>query len=393
MTDTLVDFLRIPAIGPENNGQGEARKAQVLLQTLEKIGFDRIEIHEADDSNVASGKRPNVIAYLYGKSESSKLWIITHLDVVPPGDESSWKITKPFEPKIKDGCVFGRGSEDNGQSLVASIYAAKTIKVLNIKPEKTFALAFVSDEEHGSKKGIRFLLRRGLFQKNDTVLVPDSGSPRGNFIEIAEKSILWFKIKTKGRQTHASIPEKGLNAHRIGMQFAVNLDKILHNKYNARNDYFTPPNSTFEPTRKENNVDAINVIPGEDNCYFDCRILPNYSVEEVLTTIHKEAKDFERKTDAIIDIEVLQKQVSPPLFKRNPEIVNQLKQAIKKSRMIDASVGGIGGGTCAAFFRQEGIPAVVWSTIDEVAHQADEYARISNMVDDAKIFALLATTG
>ena len=60
------------------------------------------------------------------------------------------------------------------------------------------------------------------------------------------------------------------------------------------------------------------------------------------------------------------------------------------ARGLDATVGGIGGGTCAAFFRKQGIPAVVWSTIDEVAHQPDEYARIKNMVEDAKVFALLA---
>jgi len=62
----------------------------------------------------------------------------------------------------------------------------------------------------------------------------------------------------------------------------------------------------------------------------------------------------------------------------------------KESRGLDAKVGGVGGGTCAAFFRQVGIPAVVWSTVDEVAHQPNEYAKVENMVNDAKIFALLA---
>ncbi len=62
----------------------------------------------------------------------------------------------------------------------------------------------------------------------------------------------------------------------------------------------------------------------------------------------------------------------------------------KESRSLDAKVGGVGGGTCVAFFRQVGIPAVVWSTVDEVAHQPNEYAKVENMVNDAKIFALLA---
>jgi succinyl-diaminopimelate desuccinylase len=67
-----------------------------------------------------------------------------------------------------------------------------------------------------------------------------------------------------------------------------------------------------------------------------------------------------------------------------------LREAIKETRGRDVKVGGIGGGTCAAYFRKAGIPAVVWSTIDEMAHQPNEYAKIDNMVNDAKVFAYLA---
>ncbi|MCD6372386.1 MAG: M20/M25/M40 family metallo-hydrolase, partial [Thermococcus sp.] len=50
----------------------------------------------------------------------------------------------------------------------------------------------------------------------------------------------------------------------------------------------------------------------------------------------------------------------------------------------------IGGGTFAAYFRKLGIPAVVWATLDEMAHQPNEYAKIDNMVEDAKVMAALA---
>jgi succinyl-diaminopimelate desuccinylase len=72
------------------------------------------------------------------------------------------------------------------------------------------------------------------------------------------------------------------------------------------------------------------------------------------------------------------------------EIVTLLKTALREARGIDARVGGIGGGSCAAFFRKAGIPAVVWSTVDEVAHQHNEYCKLENMVADAEIFALMA---
>jgi succinyl-diaminopimelate desuccinylase len=390
MVTALMAIIRVPAIAPENGGDGELEKAEKLTQILEEAGFDKIERHDAEDPRVSSGKRPNIIAYYHGKPNSKRLWIVTHVDIVPPGEASLWTITKPFKPSLRDNRVYGRGSEDNGQSLIASVFAVKALKRLGVRPKRTVALAFVADEEQGNTMGIRHLIDKGLFGKDDLIVVPDSGNSDGSFIEIAEKSILWFRIRTVGKQVHASLPNKGLNAHRIGMQVALALDKMLHEKYPFKDYSFDLPESTFEPTRKDKNVDAVNIIPGEDTIYFDCRILPNYDVDEVLAEITRVTAELEKKTGATITLEVLQKQIAPKLKDDNSEIVALLKKALKDARGLDAQVGGIGGGTCAAFFRKAGVPAVVWSTVDEVAHQPNEYAKIENMVDDAKIFALLA---
>jgi succinyl-diaminopimelate desuccinylase len=390
MIKALMALIRLPAIGPENGGDGETQKAEKLTQILQETGFDKIERYDAEDSRVSSGKRPNIIAYCRGETEAERLWIITHLDVVPPGEEQMWTMAKPFEPQLKNNRVYGRGTEDNGQPLIASLFAVKAIKRLGLKPKRTIALAFVADEEQGSNYGIQHLIDKGLFRKDDLIVVPDHGNSDGSFIEVAEKSILWLKLRTLGKQVHASLPNIGLNAHRVGMQVALALDKRLHEKYSRKDEKFDVPWSTFEPTKKEKNVDAVNIIPGEDTLYFDCRILPNYSVDEVLSEITRITKEFEKKTGAKIMIEILQKQASPETNDANSEVVMLLKQAIRESRGLDARVGGVGGGTCAAFFRKAGFPAVVWSTIDEVAHQQNEYSKVDNMVNDAKVFALMA---
>jgi len=392
IAQVLMELIRIPAIAPENGGEGELKKTEKLMQILEPVGFDKIERYDAEDERVPSKKRPNIIAYYYGEDLAEKLWVIAHLDVVPPGEESLWTVTKPFEPIIKEGRIYGRGSEDNGQSMVASIFAVKTLKSLGIKPKRTVALAFVADEEQGSTYGIQYLIKQGLFKKDDLIIVPDSGNENGSFIEIAEKSGLWFRIRTIGKQTHASRPGKGLNAHRIGMQCALALDKMLHEKYSLRNEQFDPPESTFEMTKKEKNVDAVNIIPGQDIVHFDCRILPSYSLQAILTDIHGLAEEFEKKTGAKIKIEVLHKGVAPKPTDANSKIVVMLREAIRKVRGVEPKVGGIGGGTCAAFFRKIEVPAVVWSTIDEMAHQPNEYAKIENLVNDAKVFAYLAVS-
>jgi succinyl-diaminopimelate desuccinylase len=391
LTQTLMELIRIPAIGPENGGKGELEKAEKLVTMLNAMGFDKIDRYDAEDERVPSKKRPNIIAYYYGENETEKLWIISHLDIVPSGEDSLWTITKPFEPIIKDERIYGRGSEDNMQSMVASIFAAKALKDLGIKPKRTIALAFVADEEHGSEHGIQHLIKQALFKKDDLIIVPDGGNEDGSFIEIAEKSALWFRIRTIGKQTHASRPDKGLNAHRIGMEFALALDKMLHEKYSAKDAYFDPPQSTIEPTKKDKNVDAVNIIPGEDLIYFDLRILPSYNLDEIISDINNLAKQYEQKTGAIIKFEPLQKSIAPKPTDASAKAVKMLEEAIRTVRNVKPKVGGIGGGTCAAFFRQIDIPAVVWCTIDETAHQPNEYAKIENILADAKVYVLMAT--
>jgi len=140
MIEALTRLIRIPAVAPENGGDGEQRKAEKLAEILETVGFDRIERFDAEDSRVSSGKRPNIVAYLHGQSTLESLWIVTHVDVVPAGEETLWTVTKPFEPKFTDERVYGRGSEDNGQSLVSSVFAAKALKQLGLKPKRTLAL-------------------------------------------------------------------------------------------------------------------------------------------------------------------------------------------------------------------------------------------------------------
>ncbi|NJE08203.1 M20 family metallo-hydrolase [Thermococcus sp. M39] len=395
MVQTLVELIKIPAISPDYGYEGEYDKAEKLLEIIRDWGFDKIERYDVPDERAKNGVRPNILAYYYGEKgeESPRLWILTHLDVVPPGDLSKWIVTEPFKPVVKDGKVYGRGSEDNGQSLVASLYAVKALMNLGIRPKRTIILAFVSDEETGSEYGIKWLMENHpeLFRKDDLVLVPDGGNEEGTFIEIAEKSILWMKIKFKGKQVHASMPDRGLNAHRVALEYGYKLDKLLHEKYDAKDEIFGPPESTFEPTMGGNPSDAPNIAPGEHEIVFDCRVLPKYKLDDILNDAKELAKEMEEKyRGAKIEIEVMQRVDAPEPTPKDSEIVKLLQNAIKILRNKEAKVGGIGGGTFAAYFRMLGILAVVWCTCDETAHQPNEYARIDNMVEDAKVMAILA---
>jgi succinyl-diaminopimelate desuccinylase len=232
-----------------------------------------------------------------------------------------------------------------------------------------------------------------LFGEGDFVLVPDGGNEEGTFIETAEKNILWLKVKVEGRQVHASMPQKGMNAHRIALEYAHRLDKLLHEKYAASDDLFEPPRSTFEPTMVSNPSGSPNIVPGEHELVFDCRILPGFTTEEILDDAQDLAdqvrEEFAEGDLPRFSFETPQRLDAPEPTDPESPIVKALKQAILDLRGKGASVGGIGGGTFAAFFRKRGIPAVVWASLDEMAHQADEYARIDNLVEDAKVMASL----
>ena len=78
----------------------------------------------------------------------TELDILAHLDVVPVSD--SWQVTKPFEPLVKDGRIYGRGTADDKGPAVAALYAVKALKDLGVPLSKNVRLILGTDEECGS---------------------------------------------------------------------------------------------------------------------------------------------------------------------------------------------------------------------------------------------------
>ncbi len=388
MVDFMVEMIKIKAVNPAFGGEGEEKRAEWLEEKLREICDDVKRYDAVDDKGI---KRPNLVGIIYGENRERTLWIIGHMDTVPEGDLSLWDYD-PYDPVVKDGKIYGRGTLDDGQAIVTSYFAAKAILDLGLRPKMNIGLVYVSDEEAGSKYGLNYLMDKDIFKKDDLVVIPDAGNEDGSFIEIAEKSAMWIKVVTLGKQTHASMPATGINAHRVAMKYALWVDEYLHRKYDKKNELFSPPESTFEMTKKEANVGNINTIPGKDVFYFDFRILPEYDLDEILGDMRKIADIVEKEFNAKIELEMVSKSRAAPPTPMESEVVQKLIKAIKELRGIEPKAGGIGGGTVAAAFRAESIPAVVWMTADDVEHQPNEFCRIKNLVEDAKVFAYLALT-
>jgi succinyl-diaminopimelate desuccinylase len=389
MIELQTALTAIPAIGPENGGDGELLKANFLKQCLMELGFKNFRHYDAQDNRVSSGIRPNFVATIEGKNKSRFVWIITHLDIVPPGELNLWH-HDPYRAYVKDGHIFGRGVEDNQQDMVASIFAAKAIIDEGLTTTNSINLAFVSDEETSSNMGLFYMMDSTdkLFNHDDLIVVPDSGNPQGTLIEVAEKSILWPCFKTKGKQCHGSKPQLGNNAFFAASHLVTKLGK-LKKLFPKSDPLFDPPESTFEPTKKEANVGNINTIPGEDFFCMDCRVLPDYDLQDVTSTIQKIVREIEKKFKVQIEISTAQYVQSAKPTSPDTPVIKALTEAIQTVYNIEAFAGGVGAGTVASYIRKKDYPAAVWSKTNQTAHQPDENCPIDNILGNAKVFAHL----
>jgi len=386
MVDIQIKLSSFPAISPVNGGEGEAKKAEMILDILKNIEFKDVKVIKAPDIDAPSSYRPNIIALYKGENSSKTIWMMTHMDVVPPGELALWK-GDPFKAYVEAGKIYGRGLEDNQQDLLASIYALKAFQQEGIKPKYDVGLIFVSDEETGNKKGIEYVMKSSNpFKKQDLIIVPGVGNKYGTMIDIAEKSIYWLKIKTLGKQTQGSTPEKGINSLKATAFLITELTR-LYKIFSEKNSTYSPPISTFEPTKKEANVPNINTIPGEDIFYMDCRLIPEHNIDMVKKEIQKMAKKTEKKYRVHIILEDVQRDSSHAETSPKAPVVQALQNAVKAIYGKKAKPTGIAVRTAAAFLRESGYQVACWSKIEETAHHPDEYCVIDNMIGDTKVFS------
>ena len=381
-------LVAIPALDPGSGGEGEHDKAVWLEGVLQTLGFDSIERYDAPDPRAKNGVRPNLVARLRGARSDRTVWIMSHLDVVPPGERARWT-GDPWVLRVENGRLIGRGVEDNHQAIVSSLLVARAFIDAGARPPVDLALLFCADEETGSRFGAEWLVRERphLFGAGDGFLVPDAGNSEGTLLEVAEKSIWWLKVHTIGKQCHGSTPHLGVNAFRAASDLVVRLGS-LYRTFSERDELFDPPISTFEPTRKDANVPNINTIPGDDVFYVDARVLPQTPLAEVEAEIRRLAAEVAAEHGVSIAIDDVQRAEAAPGTPPHEPLVRRVAAAARTVYGVSPKPMGIGGGTVAAVFRRAGYPAVVYSKLDDSAHQPDEWCNLDDLIGDAKVFAL-----
>jgi acetylornithine deacetylase/succinyl-diaminopimelate desuccinylase family protein len=202
----LFDLIKIPSVNPNFKTENELDETQIV-EFLEKkmtdYGFE-VERQEVES------ERWNIIARIKGDGQKT-LALNGHLDTVTGAN-----MPDAFNPKIKNGKLYGRGASDMKGGIAAIIEAAKAVKTSNVKLNGNLVLSLVIDEEEAGTGTKKFLEK----EKPDYAIV---GEPTRNEIGLAQAGYLEFTVESKGKIQHGSTLKIGDNSSAY-----VNATKILN---------------------------------------------------------------------------------------------------------------------------------------------------------------------
>lgn len=267
----LMDLISI-----ESHREYEGKEEEVAKYIHEKLQKEGI----ASSLDYVEPKEPNVYGFLGKTEDSVELMFNGHIDTIP-GFQMDYE---PFQPFIKEGKIYGRGSADMKGGIAAYLAALIAAKRADFQPKKTVMFAGVTGEEERSN-GTEHLIKTGKRAKYVVIAEPTSLHPC-----IAHKGMEWLEVKFIGRSTHGSRPHDGINAVYAGAQFCSRIERELQNEIEMRS-YPMLGAGTI-------NVGSIiggndpNIVPDECIIAMDRRWLPSETLEMVHGEVEELAKQI-----------------------------------------------------------------------------------------------------
>ena len=366
MSNTLElakSLISKPSITPDDHGC-----QAIMIDRLNKIGF---EIHPLKFGDVDN--------FWAVHGDSGPLFAFAgHTDVVPAGDENAWN-TKPFEPTIKDGYLYGRGAADMKGGLASMVTATEKFIKENPNHKGRIAFLITSDEEgvavNGTVKVMDYL--KANEQKIDYCLLgePSSTSSTGDVIKNGRRGSLNGVLKVIGKQGHVAYPHLAKNPIHL---VSPALDDLCNQEWDNGNDYF--PATSFQISNMHSGDGVTNVIPGDAQVKFNFR----YSTET-----NKE--NLQKKVHEILDLHNLDYSIEwshsgYPFLTPKGELVSACVEAIKKTKGIDTELSTSGGTSDGRFIAQEGTQVVELGPVNATIHQINESVLVQDLDDLSEIY-------
>ena len=353
---TTKDLIARPSVTPLDEGC-----QPYMDEILSAVGFKNETMVFEDTTNMWSRKG----------SEKPLFCFAGHTDVVPTGPEDKWQFP-PFEPTIKDGFLYGRGSADMKGSLAAMLCA--TERFVTDYPDHKGSIAYLitSDEEgpfiNGTTRVIDTLEARN--EKIDYCIVgePSSTTRTGDVIKNGRRGSLTGDLVVKGIQGHVAYPHLVENPiHAV----APALAELAETTWDAGNRYFPP--TSFQVSNIHAGTGAGNVVPGSINICFNFRFSTEVTDKELIERVLHILDKHELKYDISWTFN------GQPFLTEAGDLVDAAVKSIKHVTGIDTELSTAGGTSDGRFIAPTGAQVLELGPENATIHQIDEKVSVENL--------------
>ena len=209
LADDLAALVAMPSL---TGSEGEVQTEVALRMTTAGLAVERVDVPAVDVAGdpdfpgveVARDTHP-VVAGRLGGGDGRRVLIAGHVDVVGPGDELQWS-SPPFEPRLADGALYGRGACDMKAGVVAGLAALRALAEVGIEPAGEAVLLTVPGEEDGGA-GMLAAIRAGYTAEWAVITEPTRLE-----IVTAQAGAITFTLTVTGRSAHAAFRREGVSA-------------------------------------------------------------------------------------------------------------------------------------------------------------------------------------
>jgi succinyl-diaminopimelate desuccinylase len=355
--DLLCDLVRRPSVTPDDAGCQD-----LLAERLTALGFECETLQFNDVTNLWARRG----------IDSPVLCFAGHTDVVPPGAEDAWS-TPPFEPTVRDGLMYGRGTADMKSGLAAMIVALEQFLGEHPGHAGSLALLITSDEEGRARDGtlrvMETLSSRG--ERIDWCVLGEPSSQRelGDIVRIGRRGSLSGILKIRGIQGHVAYPQLAKNPIRC---FAPVLAELHEIEWDDGNEFFPP--TSFQVVDLRAGIGAPNVTPGELSARFNFRYSTEWTHESLKEKVHAifDAHD--------IDYELTWHLSGEPFLTEPGKLINAVHECVTETtgRVPELSTGG--GTSDGRFISPAGTDVVELGPVNASIHKIDEHVRIADVI-------------
>ena len=299
-----------------------------------------------------------------------------HIDVVPPGE--GWE-SDPFEPMLKEGMVYARGTQDMKSGLCAFIQACKEASTF----KGTLSLLLTSDEEGDAKYGtvemLRHLKSQNLLPDYAIVAEPTSEKVFGDAIKVGRRGSINGVIEIFGKQGHAAYPQKAINpVHQI----APLLVHLAGHDLDAGDASFEPSKIVITDIR--GGMEVTNVTPGSLKIMFNVRNSTQTSLEGIKSYIEKTLKELSFTLS-------LSQSAKPFVTNVHSPIVSAVSKALIEVMGKAPKLSTAGGTSDARFFGEFGIETIECGVLNDTIHAPNECCKMQDVKDLETVFKYVIT--